>query len=122
MAFVILLEAIPRLFAPEGVDAGGMLIIALIGIVFKSISVYRLHRGETFNEKAILFHQLGDVYHQLKAYQFLFAPGKVICHVEVLLLRSHFAVFIHELLQPVNVYVVPFILPHVPLSSHHLGA
>ena len=41
MAFVILSEAIPRLFAP---------------------SVYRLHRGETFNEKAILFHQLGDVF------------------------------------------------------------
>ncbi len=62
MAFVILSEAIPRLFHPEGVDAGGMLIFAIIGIIFKSISVYRLHDGETFNEKAILFHQLGDVF------------------------------------------------------------
>ena len=62
MAIVILSEAIPRLFAPEGVDAGGMLVIAIVGIVFKSISVYRLHDGETFNEKAILFHQLGDVF------------------------------------------------------------
>ena len=62
MAFVILSEAIPRLFAPEGVDAEGMLVIAIIGIIFKSISVYRLHKGETFNEKAILFHQLGDVF------------------------------------------------------------
>ena len=62
MAFVILSEAIPRLFAPEGVDAGGMLIVAIVGIIFKSISVYRLHDGETFNEKAILFHQLGDVF------------------------------------------------------------
>ena len=62
MALVILNEVIPRLFAPEEVDASGMLIIALIGIVFKSLSVYRLHRGETFNEKAILFHQLGDVF------------------------------------------------------------
>ena len=62
MAFVILYEAIPRLFAPEGVDAGGMLIVAIVGIIFKSISVYRLHDGETFNEKAILFHQLGDVF------------------------------------------------------------
>ena len=32
------------------------------GNEFKSISVYKLHRGETFNEKAILFHQLGDVF------------------------------------------------------------
>ena len=62
MAFIILYEAIPRLFAPEGVDAGGMLIVAIVGIMFKSISVYRLHDGETFNEKAILFHQLGDVF------------------------------------------------------------
>lgn len=62
MAFVILSEAIPRLFAPEGVDAEGMLVIAIIGLAFKSISVYRLHRAETFNEKAILFHQLGDVF------------------------------------------------------------
>ena len=62
MAFVILSEAITRLFSPEGVDAGGMLIVAIIGLVFKSISVHRLHKGETFNEKAILFHQLGDVF------------------------------------------------------------
>lgn len=65
MAFVILQEAIPRLFSPEGVDAEGMLIIAVIGIVFKSVSVYRLHKGETFNEKAIFFHQLGDIFEWL---------------------------------------------------------
>jgi cobalt-zinc-cadmium efflux system protein len=62
MAFVILSEAIPRLFEPEGVDAGGMLLVAIVGIIFKSISVYRLHEGETFNEKAILIHQLGDIF------------------------------------------------------------
>ena len=65
MAFVILQEAIPRLFAPEGVDAEGMLVIAIIGLVFKSLSVYRLHKGETFNEKAIFFHQLGDIFEWL---------------------------------------------------------
>lgn len=62
MAFVILQEAIPRLFAPESVDAEGMLIVAIVGIIFKSISVHRLHEGETFNEKAILIHQLGDIF------------------------------------------------------------
>ena len=39
-----------------------MLVVAVVGIVFKSLSVHRLHKGETFNEKAILFHQLGDVF------------------------------------------------------------
>ena len=62
MAFVILSEAIPRLFAPESVDAGGMLVVAIVGIVFKFVSVYRLHKGETYNEKAIFFHQLGDIF------------------------------------------------------------
>ena len=62
MALIILQEAIPRLFSPEGVDANGMFLVAIVGIIFKSISVYRLHEGETFNEKAILFHQLGDVF------------------------------------------------------------
>ena len=62
MAIVILSEEIPRLFSPEAVDAEGMLIVAVVGIIFKSISVYRLHEGETFNEKAILFHQMGDVF------------------------------------------------------------
>ena len=65
MAFVILSEAIPRLFAPEGVDAAGMMIVAIIGLIFKTISVHRLHRGETFNEKAILFHQMGDIFEWL---------------------------------------------------------
>lgn len=62
MALIILQEAIPRLFHPEGVDAGGMLLVAIGGIIFKSISVHRLHEGETFNEKAILLHQLGDIF------------------------------------------------------------
>ena len=62
MAFFIISEAIPRLFSPEGVDAGGMIIIALIGLIFKSVSVYRLHGGETFNEKAIFYHLLGDIF------------------------------------------------------------
>lgn len=62
MAVIILQEAIPRLFAPESVDAEGMLLVAVVGIIFKTVSVYRLHKGETFNEKAILLHQLGDVF------------------------------------------------------------
>ena len=62
MAFFIISEAIPRLFMSVGVDAEGMLIIGIIGLVFKSVSVYRLHGGETFNEKAIFYHLLGDIF------------------------------------------------------------
>lgn len=62
MAFYILSESIPRLFAPEAVDAGGMLLVGIVGLIFKSISVWRLHGGETFNEKAIFYHLLGDIF------------------------------------------------------------
>ncbi|MBR6024245.1 MAG: cation transporter [Methanobrevibacter sp.] len=62
MAFFILQEAIPRLFAPENVDAGGMLLVGMVGLIFKSISVWKLHGGETFNEKAIFYHLLGDIF------------------------------------------------------------
>lgn len=62
MAFFILSESISRLFSPEGVDAGGMLIVGILGLVFKTISVWRLHGGETFNEKAIFYHLLGDIF------------------------------------------------------------
>ena len=62
MAFFILQEAIPRLFAPEEVDAGGMLLVGMVGLIFKSISVWKLHGGETFNERAILYHLLGDIF------------------------------------------------------------
>ena len=65
MAFVILSEAIPRLFSPEGIDAEGMFLVAIVGLIFKSFSVYKLHKGETFNEKAIFFHQLGDIFEWL---------------------------------------------------------
>lgn len=62
MAFFILSESISRLFSPEGVDAGGMLIVGILGLVFKTISVWKLHGGETFNEKAIFYHLLGDIF------------------------------------------------------------
>lgn len=62
MAFFILQEAIPRLLLPEEVDAGGMLLVGMVGLIFKSISVWKLHGGETFNEKAILYHLLGDIF------------------------------------------------------------
>ena len=39
-----------------------MLLVAIVGIIFKGVSVFKLHKGETINEKVILFHLLGDVF------------------------------------------------------------
>lgn len=62
ISVVVIFEALSRLFTPVSPDAGGMLIVAILGIVFKGLSAYKLHGGETFNEKAILYHVLGDIF------------------------------------------------------------
>ncbi len=58
---VVAYEAIERLFAPEVSSAEGMLIVAILGLIFKGLSVYTLHKGKTFNERSILVHLTGDV-------------------------------------------------------------
>ncbi len=55
-------EAIGRILSPVVPDGEGMLILAVIGIIFKGIAVLRLHGAETFNEKAISFHLLSDIF------------------------------------------------------------
>jgi len=55
-------EAFTRLFVAESLDASGMVIIAILGIIFKGGSLIKLHSGKTFNEKAISIHMFGDVF------------------------------------------------------------
>lgn len=62
ISIIVIFEAIDRLFHLVTPDAGGMLIVAILGILFKGISAYKLHGGITFNERAILLHLLGDVF------------------------------------------------------------
>lgn len=62
ISLVVIYEAVERLFNLTTPDAGGMLVVAILGIVFKGLSAYRLHGGITFNEKAILLHLLADIF------------------------------------------------------------
>lgn len=55
-------EAFNRLFEVQMPDAEGMLLIAILGIIFKGFSLIKLHKGKTFNEKAISIHMFGDVF------------------------------------------------------------
>ncbi len=59
---LIISKAIPRLFAPEHVEAGGMILLAIVGIVFNSLGFWRLKRGESMNEKVLSWHLLEDVF------------------------------------------------------------
>ena len=57
----ILMETIPRLANPEMPDAGGMIGLALLGIVVNGAAVIRLRRGDSINENVISLHLLEDV-------------------------------------------------------------
>jgi cobalt-zinc-cadmium efflux system protein len=60
-SFIILYEAVPRIFAPEPVNASGMFIFAVVGILFNGAAVIRLNKGDSINEKVVSLHLLEDV-------------------------------------------------------------
>lgn len=57
----ILLEALPRLLAPQPTNAGGMVAFAIVGIVVNGIAVLRLRHAESMNARAVAWHLLEDV-------------------------------------------------------------
>jgi len=58
---VILFNAVPRLFHPEQPDSGGMLMLAIAGVVINGAAVLKLKRGHSLNERVISLHLLEDV-------------------------------------------------------------
>lgn len=58
---IILVNAVPRLFAPEHVNASGMMVLAGIGILFNGIGYFRVRGGRSMNELVISWHLLEDV-------------------------------------------------------------
>lgn len=57
----ILFFAIPRLWNPPMPDAGGMIWLAILGIIVNGAAVLRLKKGESLNEKVVMLHLLEDV-------------------------------------------------------------
>jgi cobalt-zinc-cadmium efflux system protein len=60
-SIVIIVEAIPRFFSPESVNAFGMVGFAVVGIAFNGAGYFLLKRGESINEKVLSWHLLEDV-------------------------------------------------------------
>lgn len=58
---IILSTAIPKIFDPGNPDAQGMLLIAILGVVFNGLAVLRLKQGHSLNEKVVRLHLLEDV-------------------------------------------------------------
>lgn len=61
-ALIILSQAVPRLFNPEHVNAKGMIVLAIVGVIFNGIAVLRLRKGQTMNERVLTWHLLEDVF------------------------------------------------------------
>jgi len=58
---IIIVNAIPRLIAPEETHSLGMMGFALVGILANGLAYFRLTGGKTLNEKAVKLHLLEDV-------------------------------------------------------------
>ena len=56
----ILWKAISRLMSPEAVNAPGMILLAVIGIVFNGAAVLRVKKGSSLTEKVVTWHLLED--------------------------------------------------------------
>lgn len=60
-SLVILSRAVPRLINPEHVNASGMMLLAIIGIVVNGAATLKLKKGQSMNEKVLTWHLLEDV-------------------------------------------------------------
>lgn len=58
---LILWKTIPRLIAPEAVDTKGMMILAVIGVIFNGLAAYRMRGGNSLNERVVALHLMEDV-------------------------------------------------------------
>jgi cobalt-zinc-cadmium efflux system protein len=65
---MLVVEAIQRLLAPQPVIAGGVMLIALVGLVVNGVVAFMLSRSEhNMNARAALIHVMGDLLSSLAA-------------------------------------------------------
>ena len=65
---MLVVEAVQRLLAPQPVIAGGVMLIAFIGLVVNVVVAFILSRGErSMNARAALLHVMGDLVSSIAA-------------------------------------------------------
>ena len=57
----ILIEAIPRLLNPVQPHADGMIALAILGLSVNGYAAYRVSKGESLNERMLMWHMMEDV-------------------------------------------------------------
>lgn len=60
-SIIMLREAIPRLMNPQTVKVEGMLLLAVLGIFFNGLAVFRLRKDKSINQRVVYLHLLEDV-------------------------------------------------------------
>ncbi len=60
-SILILSRAVPRIFDPQPVNAKGMIVFAVLGIIVNGAAVLKLRKGTSLNEKVVTWHLLEDV-------------------------------------------------------------
>jgi cobalt-zinc-cadmium efflux system protein len=61
-SIVILIESIPRIIHPEPVEAKGMILFAIIGVLVNGIAAWKLKNdSHAINSRAVMLHLLEDV-------------------------------------------------------------
>lgn len=58
---IILSQAIPAVFDPGNPDEQGMLLIAILGVIFNGLAFFKLESGHSLNEKVVRLHLLEDL-------------------------------------------------------------
>ena len=58
---IVVWEAFPLIFSPKENHPGGMMAVALLGIVANGLAFFRLHHGHSENEKMIKWHLFEDL-------------------------------------------------------------
>ncbi|MFA7277670.1 MAG: cation diffusion facilitator family transporter [Candidatus Gracilibacteria bacterium] len=61
-SFFVISEAVRRIQNPVHSDAQGMILFAIIGITVNLVAALRVRKGQSINEKVIVWHLLDDVF------------------------------------------------------------
>ncbi|MCB0667226.1 MAG: cation transporter [Saprospiraceae bacterium] len=60
-SIIMLREAIPRLMHPQSVKVEGMFLLAVLGIFFNGLAVFRMRKDKSINQRVVYLHLLEDV-------------------------------------------------------------
>ena len=60
-SILIVAESIKRFADPQDTNAAGMVLLSILGIIVNGAAVFRLKKGRSHNEKAVLIHMMEDL-------------------------------------------------------------